>query len=164
MQNSEEKLSISPQKMQMASAVGPRARIQSVRLLNMSARLGEASTEGFKFIRNHRDSKFTRRDDNSLDVDIQFVLDLAKDEVDKSEPPISIKAEYRLTYKVEDLAEFDDDHLAAFTQVNGYFNAWPFWRELTTSMLARTQSGLFLLPTLRVQVPPDDEKAVTEAQ
>ena len=151
MPNTEEKLSVSSDTMLMATVVGPRATIQSVRLVNVSAMLGSADPEAMKYVRNRRTSTFARGSGNSLDVDIRFTIDIATSEADKSEPPISIEAKYRLTYKVEDLATLDDEHLRAFTQVNGYFNAWPFWRELTTSMMARSQAGLFLLPTLRVQ-------------
>lgn len=151
MMNTEEKLGTTPEALQMAAVVGPRASIQSVKLMNVSAMLGDTLPPDFKFGRHRRGSAFSRRSDDRLEVEIRFALDIATSEEEKSEPSTSIEAKYRLVYKVEDLASIDDEHLRAFSQINGFFNAWPFWRELTTSMLARSQSGFFLLPTLRVE-------------
>lgn len=150
MQNTEEKLAISADVLQKATAVGPHATIQSVRLVNVSAMLGEAPPGSMKYARQQRGYSFTRAPGDMVEVDIRFTLDIATTEEERNEPPISIEGKYRLSYRIEGLASLDDEHLQAFTQVNGFFNAWPFWRELTSSMLARTQVGFFLLPTLRV--------------
>ncbi len=154
MSNPAEKLPVTPELMQRAMAVGPHASIQSIRLANVNAMLGVVQIDSKpKFVRNKMSHSFSRVGDKGVEVSIRFGLDIATTDDEKSEPPIAIEARYLLNYEIDTIASFNDEHLTAFAQVNGYFNAWPFWRELSTSMLARTQAGFFLLPTLRVEVP-----------
>ncbi len=62
---------------------------------------------------------------------------------------MSIEATYGLVYRIADFKEFSQNHLDAFAQVNGYFNVWPFWRELVHSTLGRIGLRAIAIPTLR---------------
>ncbi|QQS10158.1 MAG: hypothetical protein IPK69_05940 [Phycisphaerales bacterium] len=150
MSNQVTKISVSPEQMNRAAAVGPKAALQSVHLVNVNAMLDTRDGVVAKHVRHTRSHSFERIGESAISVTIRFGVDIASSEEEKAEPPTSIECKYVLNYLIDDLQNFDDDHLLAFSQINGYFNAWPFWRELTTSMLARSKSGFFLLPTLRV--------------
>lgn len=162
MSNTTQELVVTSDLMQKASAVGPMAALKSVQLTNVNAMLGNNAETVAKYVRHARTHSFDRIGDGELEVSIRFTLDIATTEEEKSEPPISMEGRYVLKYAIEGMATLDDEHLQAFAQINGYFNAWPFWRELTTSMIARTKSAFFILPTLRVAVTKDAASPPTE--
>ena len=52
---------------------------------------------------------------------------------------------------------FSSDELNEFGQVNAVFNAWPYWRELVQSSLARMSMPILTVPVYRV-LPSDPVK------
>jgi len=64
---------------------------------------------------------------------------------------LHIAASFRLDYRVPDAGVFTDEQLSAFGQVNGVYNAWPFWREYVYSTMARLGLPPMTLPVFRVE-------------
>lgn len=150
-----ERLPVSADVMRRASSVGPKATLLAVQLVRMSAELGEAHSTILKFSRHARDWSVHRLSTtDSVSVVLRFGLDLANTEEEKNSPTVRLLADYSLVYRIDRLSEFDEEDLKAFAQLNGTFNAWPFWRELSSSTLARMQTGNFVLPSLRVEQTP----------
>lgn len=68
---------------------------------------------------------------------------------DGEDDPYVVMATYRLVYDVKaDNRAFDDSDVAAFVYWNAVFNAWPYWRELLTSVMNRAQLPRYLVPVL----------------
>lgn len=68
-----------------------------------------------------------------------------------ADPWIEITASYRIIYHLKDDPSASDDELKAFSEINGIFNTWPFWREFVYSMLARMGVKPIVMPTLRLE-------------
>lgn len=149
---SSQELAVSPDVIAKASEVGPRASIRDVRLTDLNVRLNDAQGDlKPSFVRWNRAFGFNRLEEHPglVSVHISFKLEMAYS-TEQPEPSAVIDSTYSLIYDIVDLGSLDDDHLKAFAEVNGFFNAWPFWRELCSTMAARMGLGMFVLPTMRV--------------
>lgn len=151
-----ENFSVSEEKMIRATKVGPNASIVDIRLIDHSARAHELTDQDPTLKRNRRGSNFVRDEQfGGVRVFVLLGADVAYDtEESKANPPVSVSATYCLSYTVNDLESFDDDDLAAFAEVNGLYNAWPFWRELYYSVTGRMGLRPSALPTLRIKREP----------
>lgn len=69
---------------------------------------------------------------------------------DDAEEPYSVMASYRLVYDVVKPASegFADSDVTAFVHWNVVFNAWPYWRELLSSVMNRAQLPRHIVPVL----------------
>lgn len=144
----------------MASAVSRCVHIQDVRLVDHSARLRFLRENPPDAFRSSQGVGFTRDDENGvIRVNLLFEWQMAynDDEESKKDPPVSIRAVFAITYKVDGLSAFDDKYLQAFADVNGMFNAWPYWRELLQSDLARMGLPSVVAPSLRIEQKDESE-------
>lgn len=83
---------------------------------------------------------FAQRDD-SLFVTVRFSY--------KAQPPaLAIDATLNLHYALSE--ERTADEAEAFAQVNGVFNAWPYWREIVQSTAARMGIMVPPIPLLKI--------------
>jgi hypothetical protein len=71
---------------------------------------------------------------NQIHVMVFFTLQSADDEKIKT---LSISAKFILFYSVSSFDGIDDEHIRAFAQINGVFNAWPYWREFVQNTTSR---------------------------
>lgn len=65
-------------------------------------------------------------------------------------PGYEIFAEFRLRYSVVRHEDLIEDDLDQFVHWNAVFNAWPYWRELVTSLTARTSIGPVVAPVFKM--------------
>jgi hypothetical protein len=144
--------------MNRAMRVGPRAAITDVRMSAMECKLQGNILDAPQMVRASGGHGFSRDADNGIvQVFATFKHEMAFDSEDSREdPPVIISGTWVLSYKVEDLGSFSDEDLGAFAQVNGMFNAYPFWREFLHSTTGRMGIQPFTAPTLRVET--GDEK------
>lgn len=71
-------------------------------------------------------------------------------EDEDEEPPLDIRATYRILYgRPPDFVPTNEE-LQDFARNNGVFNAWPYWRELTHSFYGRMNLPFPPLPVFRV--------------
>jgi hypothetical protein len=75
----------------------------------------------------------------------------------KAEPLISIRAAFELRYRLPEGQTATMEELEAFAEVNGVFNAWPYWREFVQSTSVRMDLPPVVLPLFRVHRGPEDE-------
>jgi preprotein translocase subunit SecB len=69
-------------------------------------------------------------------------------------PPLLIVAEFELVYALATLEGLGEAHFRAFGEINGVYNAWPYWREFVQSTLVRMG-----LPSLTIPVYRPTKKA-----
>jgi hypothetical protein len=64
-----------------------------------------------------------------------------------------ISAEFELKYQLAPSDWVNDESLTQFAELNGKYNAWPFWRELVHSTALRLGLVGVLVPLLIVNFP-----------
>jgi hypothetical protein len=144
---------VSAADMAAAAVVGPAASLHSLRLVKLESEIrGELDQEDVleRMLIEHR---FARAKDNrSVRVELRFRFEIAKyGAATEPEPLVLVMASFAIVYSVTGLESISDEQIYAFAKVNGVFNAWPYWRELHSSVLWRMGLPLPALPTLRVQ-------------
>lgn len=70
-------------------------------------------------------------------------------------PDFVIEAEFALEYEIASETEFADEEIDAFAEMNGTFNAWPYWRELVQSTSARLGVAPLVVPVYRPAASSD---------
>jgi hypothetical protein len=68
----------------------------------------------------------------------------------KARELVRLKAGFALRYHLPAKHDLSPEHLEAFAQVNGAYNAWPYWRELVQSTLARMGLPPVTIPVFKV--------------
>lgn len=88
-----------------------------------------------------------------------------------SEPVVSIKARFELKYSIPGDLVPTQEELGAFAEVNGVFNAWPYWREFIQSTISRMNLPPVILPLFRIgddkketHPPPHDSETAANAE
>lgn len=72
-----------------------------------------------------------------------------------------VRGIFELSYQVPADEKFSSDELKGFGEVNAVFNAWPYWRELVQSSLARMSMPVLTVPVHRL---PSNEPAEDNGQ
>ncbi|MFA7235883.1 MAG: hypothetical protein WC058_03375 [Phycisphaeraceae bacterium] len=136
-----------------AEAVASAVDIIEVRLLATRAKQKLVDGQRPKTVRLGRGTNTTiDRKKNNISVSIRFVLDGAENESTSwDETPLRIEATFGLSYKVRRMDDFNDEQMRAFGEINGAYNAWPFWREFVYSTLARMGLPPLTLPVFRIE-------------
>lgn len=67
---------------------------------------------------------------------------------------VSVRAEYSLVYHIPEDVECTHDGAMLFASRNAVFNAWPYFRELAQSLVARMGMPPVIIPLLRLPVEP----------
>lgn len=119
---------------------------------------------------NSEHDAFASRDEsrNELVVLVNFRLRITAAPCDGEEKSgeapsecASIAATLALRYEMLDieLAQVPADDLQVFAEVNGVYNAWPYWRELVQSTGSRIGLHGIVAPVFRVEsTTPEESK------
>ncbi len=68
-----------------------------------------------------------------------------------SEPVVLIHASFLLCYDFKDEFEkYPDEAYKAFAEMNGVFNAWPYWREYVQNATVRMGLSALTIPVFRI--------------
>ena len=62
---------------------------------------------------------------------------------------VKLDASFILVYTLPETATFESRCLQHFSELNGAYNAWPYWRELVQSATGRVGLGGILVPVYR---------------
>lgn len=148
---------------ELAAAVADRVQIHDVRLVECHARQTDAIGRGKRPIQlaNDVETDFVVASEaKSILVLARFQLRgwVGKD-VPGADPPLSIGGTFGLRYSASSLDHLGDDQLRAFAQINGVFNAWPYWREFVQNSAARMGLPRLILPVFRFTEPSTGESA-----
>jgi hypothetical protein len=77
-------------------------------------------------------------------------------------PVFSLAATYVLVYTLKEAAEINALALQAFAELNGPYNAWPYWRELVHTVTGRVGLATIVIPVFKLPVremPIEDQDA-----
>jgi hypothetical protein len=137
--------------LKLASAVAKRVQIRDVRLVAISAQVHSRAPVGKVFLNQDQEIR-AEQSDGVVTVTIGFNL-RGKQEEDASDPLVTLAATFELTYALEGPGEVEEEQLRAFANVNGLFNAWPYWRECVQNVSARMDLPKLTVPVFRVREP-----------
>jgi hypothetical protein len=76
---------------------------------------------------------------------------------------LTLNARYALLYSLPKAATFPADSLAAFAELNGTYNVWPYWREMVQTVTGRVGLAAVIVPVLRLPVKEVEGPAVSPA-
>ena len=88
-------------------------------------------------------------DEGSLQIEAMFSLEIRSDSEEET-LQAEIRGNFELSYQIPDGENFSAEELAAFAEFNAVFNAWPYWRELVQTSLARMSLPVLTVPVFRV--------------
>ena len=89
---------------------------------------------------------------------VEFTMSAAPKAFEDEEKPIQIKAVLELVYNCEKVSSLTDRALKDFGEINGVYNAWPYWREFVQNTVARMELPPLIVPTFRVLQPKTSKK------
>lgn len=104
-------------------------------------------------------------DNDVIVVDAEFKFD----GMGSDGPVVMLAATFRLTYTLEGAETFPADAMDHFAELNGIYNAWPYWRELVQTVTGRVGVASVTLPVFRPPVrvleeePEEDEPEAATA-
>ena len=94
----------------------------------------------------------------TIRVVADFVMQAKPKEGDSGEVFCEIACTLALTYTSPKAMGFTAEHLQAFADANGIYNAWPYWREFVQSATARMGLPPLMVPSYRL-VSTDEEQS-----
>jgi hypothetical protein len=74
-------------------------------------------------------------------------------EQDPTKRVVDLSAGLELSYRLSKEVELTPQQLRAFGKVNALYNAWPYWRELVQTTVARMGLPRLVVPVFRVARP-----------
>lgn len=148
------------QDLKLAVEVANRAQLHDVRLLlsecKQTPRPGHKGSYGFEI--KHRIVSAERPKGNLIPVVVRFTFTGFQQEPDlETEPSVTIEAAFLLLYSLSNDEGITEDHVKAFADLNGVYNAWPYWREFVQNTIARMELPPLTIPVFRI-VSPDKTK------
>ncbi|HEX2078408.1 MAG TPA: hypothetical protein VHG08_11885 [Longimicrobium sp.] len=88
-----------------------------------------------------------------LVVRVEFQLSAAPQEgTDGDADVVTLHAEFLLVYALPDAGAQPADALEHFAELNGPYNAWPYWRELVQTVTGRVGLSAIVVPVFRPPV------------
>jgi hypothetical protein len=148
----------------LAGSVAERVEIRNVLLAECKAiRSSAFSTkqDGLKLATGVSKLGFGRDEEsNRLFVTLTFRVALSPVvEADaEAEVQLRVTATFVVAYSVKSFEGIGDDHIRAFSAINGVFNAWPYWREFVQNTTARMGLPMpVVIPVYRLGENPFEE-------
>lgn len=133
--------------MVLSSKVALRVQILSVRLENSKVQCYELPSEGEAYSARV-DRKVEHKFDNAGLLEVRFSLNLS---AQVGEVLVSdVAATFVATYSLKDVDGLTEENFAAFAEVNGTYNIWPYCREYVQSSFQRLGLPQLVLPVLLV--------------
>lgn len=132
--------------------VSDRVEILDVRLITCRAeQTPEATTDTPKTFDIQRNVSFELdRDLKLVLVFVDFSLIAQLKNMPKGDPILQIQGKFLLTYRIRSFRGLSDAAFQQFGEMNGVYNAWPYWREFTQSTTSRMGIEPLTLPVFRI--------------
>jgi preprotein translocase subunit SecB len=145
-----------------AVKVSDRVNLQSVKLLACNCKQKPKCPSGQKTFDMEGNSRFeVDREKNRIEVFIRFALNAFGEETERKKENsfLNIEATFLILYSINNLADLDDAAFRSFAEMNGTYNAWPYWREFVQNITGRMELPTLTVPVFRIAPPPS--KAAT---
>ena len=146
-----------PTNLERASLVSRSVQIESVSLAKvaMNSDLGEESRSGVLQLSQRYRARYQLQPSDSRKVLVRVEFRFEAHCAGEGEPDrrvTDIEAEFLVVYRTNADSAFPADALQHFAGLNGTYNAWPYWRELVQSLMARTGMSGITVPVYTPKV------------
>lgn len=142
------------------------AQLQNIRLVEIQAKnqigFGEVVSE-LTVSTRHRATMLAREESS-----FRVLASLEVRAHREKQTRIRVSVDLELSYELPQGTEKDPAELEAFANVNGVFNAWPYWREIIQNISTRMGLPPLVLPLFRMpsakttaEVTKDSKKSMT---
>ena len=148
-----------------ARLISERVQLQSVLLAQASvdARVDPAAAPNNLEVQQEHRASFAKSElgKGRVDVRVEFSFRVRPQGATlESDLLLNFKATFLLLYSVPERDSLPDDAFQHFADLNGAYNAWPYWRELVQSVTGRVGLAGFVLPVYRPKVVPVTDAGV----
>jgi hypothetical protein len=139
----------------LVAEVSPRVEIQDIRLMESVVRpkllddkLPELIHYGFGTSTTLKEQDAGK--EPKVIVSVHFELIGMYKEIEPDTERLRIEATFRLTYSLTSPAGLDQKHFLAFGELNGVYNAFPYWREFVQNSTARMGLPVLTIPLFKL--------------
>ena len=141
--------------------VSDRVQLKDVRLINCKCDQTPEATRGKKtFNINYSTEVEVDKKNGYIIVIAKFHFE-AFTESKAQKPVILIDASFLLAYKIENFEGLTQKGFEQFANLNGIYNAWPYWREFIQNTIVRMGLPSLSIPVFRI-VEPSKEKTIKQ--
>jgi hypothetical protein len=137
--------------------VSDRVELKDVRLISSKCSLTPEATVGKKTYNINYSTKFQKDEKNGYLIVIPEFHFEAFGESKTKEPVIAIDASFVLTYRINNFQGLTQKGFEQFANLNGIYNAWPYWREFVQNTIARMGLSHLSIPVFRIVEPPKEK-------
>lgn len=153
------RVSKSQKKLNAGLLVSERVQLKDVRLLNAECEQTPGSASGKKAYNiDYSTEVQVDRKSGYLVVMAKFHFEAFLESM-SSQPVIFIDASFILSYAIENFEGLTQEGFEQFANLNGIYNAWPYWREFVQNTIVRMGLPSLSIPVFRI-VETADRKTV----
>ena len=140
--------------LELAAAVADRVVIRDVRLVRSSCELkpyDKTMPLAVEF-----DSNVTTELDEKNDFVLvfpSFSMTARPAGASKDVVAVNVSATFLLAYHAENREHLSEAHFHRFGEINGVYNAWPYWREFVQNTIVRMGLPPLVIPVYRILSP-----------
>lgn len=139
--------------MKFAVKVSDQVDLHTVKLLACACKQETDCPSGQKTFDIQRTIRFDiKKEQKIIGVFTTFVLNAFGEGVEqkKENSFLEIEATFLLLYNIKSLEGLDDDAFRSFSELNGVYNAWPYWREFVQNVTSRMELPTLTVPVFRI--------------
>jgi preprotein translocase subunit SecB len=130
--------------------VSDRVQLRAVRLASCHCDQKPAAVAGKKAYNITYSTKVQPNKKNSLVVVIATFHFEAFAENQPQKPALRLDASFVLAYQLDNFEGLTQEGFQHFANLNGIYNAWPYWREFVQNMVGRMGLPPLTIPVFRI--------------
>ncbi len=145
--------------------VSDRVELKDIRLISSKCSQIPEATMGKKTYNIDYSAKVHADKENGYIIVIPEFHFEAFSQSKTQKPAILIDASFVLSYKIDNFKGLTQKGFEQFANLNGIYNAWPYWREFIQNTLVRMGLPSLSIPVFRIVEPPKEkapEKKMTK--
>jgi preprotein translocase subunit SecB len=134
----------------LTTLIASRVQIKSVRLLNARVNFNPSEISEGLMVKFGFDAEASKNEnEKTISVRSKFQTSaLKEEEPDVKKTLVRIQGEYELEYSIDSFDKIKPENIKAFGEMNGVYNAWPYWREFVQSITVRMGLPPLTLPVM----------------
>lgn len=133
--------------------VSDRVQLKDVRLVSSRCnRTPEAGLDKKNYKIDYSTEVQVDRKNNYVIVIAKFNFEAFRENKNQK-PVIIIVSSFLLAYKIEDFSGLTQKGFEQFANLNGIYNAWPYWREFVQNTIVRMGLPSLSIPVFRIVQP-----------
>ncbi|MBU0618484.1 MAG: hypothetical protein KKI02_12270 [Planctomycetes bacterium] len=151
----------------LAAAVADRVEIRDVRLIRCTCHQSPKAAQINQFdAKLHRQTNVQiEKSKNTIAVIAHFEFSgRAAAQPADADPDFHLSADFLILYTAKSLSGLTKLNFEKFGELNGTYNAWPYWREFLHNTMSRMQLKPFVLPVFRITGPAQAAKRHAESE